>query len=302
MEGRGVARRIAVSGSTRMSNAEIEPHCLFGTYGRTYGPVHQGEQMKKHAVCGIVFIFLLLAQSLAQDASLQSGELIKKQNIAKARARLGDKLLQSAEAVIARHVAAIGGEAALRSIKTLRLNGRSISLGGERPLLRVHKQPGLIRQQAPGSQDYMAGDGQTLWYIGQTGRQQMSQPWTKGLICDRIDGNFLDYTPRGIRYEFLGLEAFETEPTVLYHLKRTFADGYFEELYFDVDSGLLRMIKYQGYDDSCRYFLEYRDIGGILFPHLNMRVFDRLTPPHVFVVDEVKVNESYPDSFFEKAQ
>jgi hypothetical protein len=39
-------------------------------------------------------------------------------------------------------------------------------------------------------------------------------------------------------------------------------------------------------------------IGGILFPLLNMRVFDRLTPPHVFVIDEIKANEPFPDEFF----
>ena len=33
-----------------------------------------------------------------------------------------------------------------------------------------------------------------------------------------------------------------------------------------------------------------------------MRVFDRLTPPHTFVIDDVKVNEPYPDSFFEQAK
>ncbi len=260
--------------------------------------------MRTMTMISIVTIFTVIAFPTILGAGNVSENIkiseVKKQNIEKARTRLGDKILQSAEAVIARHVEAIGGEAALRSIKTLRLKGRAVSLGGERPLLRIHKQPGLIRQQTPGARGYMVGDGQSLWFVSGSGKQLMSQPWTKGLIYDRIDGNFIDYAQRGIRYEFIGLEAFEFEPSVVYHLKRTFADGYCEELYFDSDSGLLRMIKYQGYDDSCRYFLEYRDVGGILFSHLNMRVFDRLTPPHVFVIDEVKVNETYEDSFFAK--
>lgn len=48
----------------------------------------------------------------------------------------------------------------------------------------------------------------------------------------RIDGNFVECAERGISYEYLGLHSFYTEPTVFYHLRRTFGDGFVEELYF----------------------------------------------------------------------
>jgi len=46
-------------------------------------------------------------------------------------------------------------------------------------------------------------------------------------------------------------------------------------------------------------FYEYREVGGVPFPYVRIgRIFNRLTPPHIFIVDEVKVNEPLADSFF----
>ena len=50
---------------------------------------------------------------------------------------------------------------------------------------------------------------------------------------------------------------------------------------------------------SLSAFYEYRDVGGLLFPHVRIvRIFNALAPPHIFIVDEVKVNEPLADSFF----
>jgi hypothetical protein len=258
------------------------------------------EVFMKHFFRTIMVCFMIFTVfSFNTIQAKGNDESANEQNIQRARERLKDKLLSNSEAVIKKYLDAIGGEEAITSIKTMLIKGRSISLNQEeRPLSRYYKQPDRFRQQVPGSDDFMCIDKQKVYYVRNGSRMEMQQPWTKGFRSERIDGNFINYSERKIIYEYIGLSGSDTEPTVFYHLRRTFPDGYYEDLFFDVDSGLLRMIGYPDYPDSFRMFYQYRDIGGILFPMINMRVFNHLTSPHVFVIDEVKVNESYSDAFF----
>lgn len=222
-------------------------------------------------------------------------------NIEKARERLGDRLLTTADAVVARHVGAIGGAEALRRVQTLTMRGRNLSAGpDEIPIIRYYRAPNLIRQQAPDAAWYFACDGTKVFRVGPEGRSEVDQPWARGLARERIDEGFLDYQERGIAYEYVGLHSFDTERSVFYHLRRTFPDGHVEELYFDVDEGLLRLIDdHHPRHPSLTALYEYRDVGGVRFCHLRVqRAFAKLAPPHVFVVDEIKVNEPLPEDFF----
>jgi len=256
--------------------------------------------MKK--IIPVITGLLLLFSSMfiiAENQSQKGLESVTEKNILKAKERLKDRLLLTADEVIQKHLEALGGVTAIKSIKTMLVKGRSISLNQqERPLVRYYKQPDRFRQQVPGSLDFMFIENHKVYYARNGMKLEMKQPWTKSFRNQRIDGNFLDYGNRGVSYKYIGLKGLDTEPTVFYHLKRVFADGYTEDLYFDVDSGLLRMTGYKDYPDSYRMFYQYRDIGGILFPRISMRVFNRLTSPHVFVVDEVKINDSFEDGLF----
>ncbi len=116
----------------------------------------------------------------------------------------------------------------------------------------------------------------------------------------RIDGNFIDYQRRGITYEYRGLAGFATEPFVYYHLIRSFADGFSEDLYFDVDSGLLHAVwtTSSPIKDSPQVFYDYREVGGVLFAHAWMRVHNQAARPHLFIVEEIKINEDFGKDFF----
>jgi hypothetical protein len=202
-------------------------------------------------------------------------------------------------AIIEKHVAAIGGRDALRSVKTLVVRGRNVGLGGaDRPLVRYLKHPNLLRQQdAPGATAFLVADGSKVYQVGPSGRAEVTQPWAAPLRHTTIDDGFLDHEMRGARYEYLGTEGIKTGPWTFHHVKRVFPDGYTEDLYFEAGSGLLRM-RVEDNGRAKRVFYDYRDVGGIRYPFLTATVFDGLEPPHLFIVDEVTLNAPLDDGFF----
>ena len=247
----------------------------------------------------ILIGFLLLAV-IAVGA--QQTESFIQENIKKAKERLGDKLLTTADAVIARHVEAIGGREAVLSVKTLMVKGRNVRFGqGDLPLIRYQKQPNYLRaMRSSEDKSYTLSNGEKTWSVTPSARRELTEWWAKSISHTRIDGNFIDYKNRGIIYEYIGLEGFETEPFVYYHLRRTFPDGFVEDLYFDIDSGLLHGVwpTSSPRKDSPEIIYDYRQVGGVLFPHVWMRVHDKTAPPHLFIVEEMKINEDFGKNFF----
>ena len=202
-------------------------------------------------------------------------------------------------AIIEKHVAAIGGRDLLRSVKTLVVRGRNIGLGGaDRPLVRYLKYPNLLRQQdAPGAAAFIVSDGSKVYQVGVSGRAEVTQAWAAPLRHTTIDDGFLDDGKLGIRYEYLGSDGIKTGPWKFHHLRRVFPDGYTEDLYFEADSGLLRM-RVEDNGRAKRVFYDYRDVGGIRYPFVTATVFDGLEPPHLFIVDDVTLNVTLDDGFF----
>jgi len=47
---------------------------------------------------------------------------------------------------------------------------------------------------------------------------------------------------------------------------------------------------------------EDRDVGGIRHPFVTATVFDGLEPPHLFIVDEIRLNVALGDAFFLKQE
>lgn len=251
----------------------------------------------KRKLSTLGFIGIVAFFSFAQEQ-----ESITEQNILRVREALGNKILTNAEAVIERHVEAIGGREAVMAIRTMIVKGRNARLGSDdMPLIRYQKQPGLSKQmRTPGSKNYTLSDGENTWTVTPEGRTEITAWWGKSIRHDRIDGNFINYQERSIRYDFIGLKSFDTEPFVYYHLRRTFADGYSEDLCFDIDSGLLHAVwsTSSPIKDSPRILFQYKRVGGMLFPHAWMRVHDKAAPPHLFLVEEIRVNEQLDTDFF----
>ncbi|HSQ35661.1 MAG TPA: hypothetical protein VLQ89_06695, partial [Candidatus Binatia bacterium] len=170
----------------------------------------------------ILVAAFLLASAITVAA--QQAESTIQNNISKVKERLGDKLLTTADAVIANYVEAIGGREAVSSIKTLMVKGRNARFGqGDMPLYRYYEHPNLFKQtRSPEDVNFIVSNGEKTWSVSPAGRRELTEWWAISLKHYRIDGNVIDYKSRGIKYEYIGLEGFATEPFVYYHLLRTF--------------------------------------------------------------------------------
>lgn len=243
---------------------------------------------------------LLLAFATTLPAQQTSPRV--QENIKRTKERLGEALLTTADAVIAGHLEAVGGEDAIRSIKTLMFRGRGVGFGaGDTGLYRYYKQPNFLRStRSPEGTPYTVTDGERVWLVTPEGRRELTAWWAQSMKHHRIDGNFIDYKARGIEYEYIGLEGFETERSTYYHLRRKFPDGFVEDLYFDVDTGLLHGIwpTSSPRKDDPSFHYDYREVGGILTPHMWVRTFANASPPHILIIDEVRVNEEFSKGFF----
>jgi hypothetical protein len=243
-----------------------------------------------------VLTFILVAVVHARPTSPAVQE-----RIAKVKVQLGDNLLTTADEVIARHVQAVGGRDAILAVKTLMFKGR-IVFGAKNPYLyRYYQQPNHLRvSRSPENENYFVADGDRVWSVTPEGRQEQTAWWAKSLNHQRIDGNFIDYGKRGVVYEYMGLKGFESEPDVYYHLRRTFPDGYIEDLYFHVETGLLHCLwkTSSPRKNNPEFYYDYRRVGGILFPHMWVTGLDVTRSPHVLVIEEIKTNVDFGQDFF----
>lgn len=119
---------------------------------------------------------------------------------------------QTADEIIAKNIAAKGGEAKLRAVQTLRQTG-SITLQGQPAQLTViTKRPNLSRQDIVimGTTLTMVFDGAKAWMINpMMGQEPMERPAEEAeMIKDQadIDGPLMDYKSKGSTIELLGTE------------------------------------------------------------------------------------------------
>lgn len=167
------------------------------------------------AVCGVVAPFLLAAQRPA---------------------------LPSGREVVQRHVAAIGGEAALRAVSSMRVRGRfemtgqNISAEFEQLAARPNKL--LMRANIPGIGATEQGfDGTTAWTVDpQTGPRLLKDRERDEAIADaNFDGPL--HLPADVReLTTLGRANFDGHPA--FRVKVVLASGVEQEEYFDEQSGL----------------------------------------------------------------
>src|SRR4051794_10730918 len=151
------------------------------------------------------------------------------------------------EDILAKNLAARGGEAKLREVKTLRLTGH-VMFGGrgrviEAPWGMVQRRPGQVRSETTvqGLTQVAAYDGKEGWTItpfgGRREAERASDDEAHALAQQAdIDGPLIGWRDKGHRIEYLGTE--DTDGTPAIKLRVTRNDGDIQYVYLDPDSYL----------------------------------------------------------------
>ncbi len=154
---------------------------------------------------------------------------------------------QSLDQILARNLAARGGEAKVKALTSLRITGKVV-FGGrgfsvDAEIGMVQKRPNKIRLEATlqGLTQITAYDGKEGWSIspfgGRRDAERMSADDAKSVIQQAdIDGPLLGWREEGHRIEYLGVEDLDGTPALKLRVNRR--DGDVQYIYLDPDTYL----------------------------------------------------------------
>lgn len=217
---------------------------------------------------------------------------------------------QSAEEVINRHIAAIGGKDALAAIVTMRyvrtvLNTQDGVTTEQSRRVFYSKRPFYYRMEDPVPGRISISDGREMWR-GMPSTVPDSTAWqvasfvlpSKDLDFDRLFGSFIDYASKGHKVEFTGTT--ELEGISVYVLKVAWKDGGEWDLYFMASTGL-----WCGYrptpESPVMRVTDYRRVGDVVIPHRNViieELADGSSRIHERVFSDISFNVTLSDSLF----
>jgi len=255
-----------------------------------------------------VYRLMAVAHYAAGEAE-QSLEVIAKMRSIRDEATLADflkknegKLAETAEEVIERHIEATGGREAWKAVKTMVLVFSVQSTRGlQTRMVRMYKRPLFFRQGLENGGQFTSTDGESVWSVSDKGWRKLEGNMHPYIRMASIDNWLIDYSTKKVSYTFIGLEFLESSP--VYHLRRTFWDGYQEDLFFSALTNLLTEIRSdyiqgQPFMESYKSLWNYREVEGIKIPYIFIRNVGSMGPPHGGVFEEVRINVPLDDALF----
>ncbi|MHC4400540.1 MAG: LolA family protein [Planctomycetota bacterium] len=215
----------------------------------------------------------------------------------------------SAEEIIAKHIEAIGGRAALDACKSMRTTGKMTVTGGrEADFVYEVRQPNKFRVEfkPAGSESIVyAGDGQVTWWVMPSGPQQMPEKLARHLkkaVC--IGGPLVAHHADGCRVELVGKE--EVNDRQAYKLKlirKESAEGDEEFHFIDAETFLLSRVegKVTLMGQATEYtktFSDYRRVDGLMVAFTEKERQRQSGPESVRTIEKVEGNVDLPDERF----
>lgn len=216
---------------------------------------------------------------------------------------------QTADEIIARHLAARGGLERIRAVQSLRMQGTATTGTGASVILsREIKRPGRIRLEFTyqGVTGVYACDGEQGWRVspfsGSLDPQPMPPAETQAAIEHAdFEGPFIDSGAKGSAVELLGRMSVTGRDA--FKLKVTSRSGAVRHHYVDAETYLLvrtdatRVMR--GHTVQLETtFADYRDASGLRFPHLIESVARGRPARLRIIVDTVEVNPAIEDARF----
>lgn len=221
----------------------------------------------------------------------------------------GPVLAQAVDQLVARNVAARGGEAAWRSVSSLRLTGKmDLGRGMLVPYVLEQKRPARMRLEYvfDGETAVQCSNGKTGWKLapfrGRPKPEAMTAEELRGAASSAdLYGPLFDYARRGHVVELIGRESVQGHDA--FKLKVTLPDGAVRWVYLDVESGLEVKV------DALRkvgtrerrvetYYHDWQPADGLLIPRRYETRAENAKELHVLTVESVRVNPPIDDSRF----
>jgi outer membrane lipoprotein-sorting protein len=216
-------------------------------------------------------------------------------------------LAQSADEIVGKHVAAMGGADKIKAAKTIKMTGKAEMQSMEAPFTMTMKQPNMMRMEITiqGLVLVQAYDGKSGWAIvpftGKKDPEAVTADETKEMQDQSDLWPLLDYQSKGNKVELLGKD--KIEGTDAYKLKLTRSNGDIETVYLDGDSFLeikseeTRMIR--GSEQQTETSLaDYREVGGIMFPFAIESSTKGSPEKQKITLDKVDLNVPAEDAMF----
>jgi hypothetical protein len=249
--------------------------------------------------------------SLARAHRVMGDRALDRENIEKAFELTNQKLLadflqenqdsmaRTAEHVIERHLAAIGGRDNLLKIKSMVMTYSGFDSIDQKTLItRSYQVPRFVRQDNAATGTATSTDGERVWQITPDGWKELTgSNWA---YVPDIYGDFIDYGPKGIAYSLIGVEAIDRH--IYYHLLKRYADGEERDYYFCAKTGLFRMERRDyGFGKDIKSHWDYRRRAGVLIPHLFIVTLEvGFGQTHGAILKDIRINVPLPDSLFRR--
>jgi len=149
---------------------------------------------------------------------------------------------QTADDIIAKYIARVGGIEKIQAARSVRRTGTFIGGGGfEAKVVQENKRPNLVREELSlqGMTAINAYDGKVGWKIdpfgGKKDAEALSEDEMHGILLDAdFDEPLVGYKEKGNKAELVGTD--QIEGTEVYKLKLTLPNGDIRHYYMDADS------------------------------------------------------------------
>jgi hypothetical protein len=184
---------------------------------------------------------------------------------------------QTADDIIAKYVARVGGLDKINAVKSIRRTGKYIGGGGfEAVVVQENRRPNSVREEftLQGMTAINAWDGKDGWKInpfgGKKDPEALSEDDMHSILLDAdFDEPLIGYQAKGNKVELIGTD--QVEGTDVYKLRVTLPNGDIRLYYMDADSGVpirmeeTRMVR--GTEQQFETTLgDYKPVNGWLVP------------------------------------
>ncbi len=216
--------------------------------------------------------------------------------------------VKTADEAIAKYIEAVGGREVIDSLKSMRMTGKTVMMGGmEAPITIEFKVPKKLRidftfQGMTGTQAF---DGTTGWFImpfmGKTDPEKMSADQVEEILDQAdVSGPLVDYKGKGHQVELVGMDEIQGSPT--YKLKVTKKNGRVEYHHLDAEYFLTVAVKgkreFQGTEMDFEVIQsDFKKVEGFMVAHSIEQKMGGVGMT-TMIIEKVELNVEIPDDRF----